>query len=172
MAKVLITGTSKGIGYDPMLLLARAGHEVVATIRCPGASDPEKITSETKLLVTPLPLDVDDDASGGRDFPKDGRFGRRVGSFCQLPRLSGLSCSLTNCCDLSGESPDDGRFPVRPSSQIPNAAWRQSASKAGMTTVLRRRSGAHMTSLCRSQSGGPGKHASRSMTRMMQHRNA
>ena len=87
-----------------------------------------------------------------------------------MTRLCGLSCSLTSCCDFSGESPDDGRFPVRPSSQIPNAVWRQAASKAGMTTVFRRRSGAHMTSLCRSQSGGPGKHASRSMTRMMQHR--
>ena len=29
MAKVLITGTSKGIGYGAALLLARAGHEVV-----------------------------------------------------------------------------------------------------------------------------------------------
>ena len=34
-------------------------------------------------------------------------------------------CSHTSCCDLSGESPDDGRFPVRPSSLIPNAGWRQ-----------------------------------------------
>jgi hypothetical protein len=34
-------------------------------------------------------------------------------------RLFRLSCSLTSCCDWSGESPDGGRFPVRPSSLIP-----------------------------------------------------
>jgi hypothetical protein len=44
-----------------------------------------------------------------------GKFGgRSEGS------LSFLSCSLTSCCNLSGESPDDGRFPVRSSSLTPN----------------------------------------------------
>ena len=42
MAKILITGTSKGIGYDTTLLLARAGHEIVATMRNPGACDLEQ----------------------------------------------------------------------------------------------------------------------------------
>ena len=37
------------------------------------------------------------------------------------------ACSLTSCCDWLGESPNDGRFPVRPSSLTPNAAWRQVA---------------------------------------------
>jgi uncharacterized repeat protein (TIGR03803 family) len=32
-----------------------------------------------------------------------------------------FKCSLTSCCDWSGASPDDGRFPVRPSSLIPSA---------------------------------------------------
>ena len=39
MARILITGTSRGIGYDAALLLARAGHDVVATMRNPGACD-------------------------------------------------------------------------------------------------------------------------------------
>ena len=63
MSRILITGTSKGIGYDAALLLARAGHEVIATMRNPGASDLGKVAAQAKLPVTVLPLDVDDDAS-------------------------------------------------------------------------------------------------------------
>jgi NAD(P)-dependent dehydrogenase (short-subunit alcohol dehydrogenase family) len=63
MAKILITGTSKGIGYDATLLLARVGHEVVATMRNPGASDLEKVATEARLPVTVLPMDVDDESS-------------------------------------------------------------------------------------------------------------
>jgi NAD(P)-dependent dehydrogenase (short-subunit alcohol dehydrogenase family) len=68
MARILITGTSKGIGYDATLLLARAGHEVVATMRNPGASDLAKVATEAKLPVTVLPLDVDDNASVAEVF--------------------------------------------------------------------------------------------------------
>ncbi len=63
MSKVLITGCSRGIGYDTALLLARAGHEVVATMRKPGACDLAKVASEQRLPITVLALDVDDDAS-------------------------------------------------------------------------------------------------------------
>ncbi len=72
MARILITGTSKGIGYDATLLLARAGHEVLATMRNPGASDLEKVAEEDGLPVTVMPLDVDDDASVAEVFGKLG----------------------------------------------------------------------------------------------------
>lgn len=63
MAKILITGTSKGIGYDAALLLARRGHDVLATMRNPSASDLATVASEEGLPLTVLPMDVDDDAS-------------------------------------------------------------------------------------------------------------
>jgi NAD(P)-dependent dehydrogenase (short-subunit alcohol dehydrogenase family) len=72
MAKILITGTSKGIGYDATLLLARAGHEVVATMRNPAASDLEQVADKAQLPVTVLPLDVDDDASVADVFTQVG----------------------------------------------------------------------------------------------------
>lgn len=72
MSKVLITGTSKGIGYDTTLLLARAGHEVFATMRNPDASDLAKVVREANLPVTVLRLDVDDDASVAAIFDRVG----------------------------------------------------------------------------------------------------
>jgi NAD(P)-dependent dehydrogenase (short-subunit alcohol dehydrogenase family) len=72
MAKILITGTSKGIGYDAALLLARAGHQVVATMRNPGACDLERVATEARLPLTVLRLDVDDDASVAEVFGRVG----------------------------------------------------------------------------------------------------
>lgn len=73
MARILITGTSKGIGYEAALVLARGGHDVVATMRNPAGSDLEKVAREAKLPVTVLPLDVDDDASVDHLFGEVGR---------------------------------------------------------------------------------------------------
>ena len=75
VSKVLITGTSKGIGYVTALLLARAGHEVIATMRSPSGSDLEKVSSEEKLPITVMSLDVDDDESVAELF---GRVGPQV----------------------------------------------------------------------------------------------
>ena len=72
MAKILITGTSKGIGYEAALLLAYAGHEVVATMRNPDACDLEKVATEAKLPLTILPLDVDHDGSVAEVFGQVG----------------------------------------------------------------------------------------------------
>ena len=64
MAIVLVTGTSSGIGLATAVTLARAGHNVIATMRnLNGAGELEKIVSAEKLSVTITSLNVDDDAS-------------------------------------------------------------------------------------------------------------
>ena len=63
MARVLITGTSKGIGYDAALQLARQGHEVIATMRNPNASDLGRVAAAETLPIDIRVLDVDDAAS-------------------------------------------------------------------------------------------------------------
>lgn len=72
MSKVLITGCSRGIGYETALLLARSGHEVLATLRNPAACDLGKIAAEENLPLRLLALDVDDDASVAAVFDEHG----------------------------------------------------------------------------------------------------
>ena len=64
MASVLITGTSKGIGFEAALAFGRAGHTVHATMRKPSQS-PElaEITTLEKLPITVSAMDVDSDDS-------------------------------------------------------------------------------------------------------------
>src|SRR5664279_5795933 len=64
MASVLITGTSKGIGFETALAFARAGHKVLATMRNPSSSPElaERAAAEN-LPISVLPMDVDSDDS-------------------------------------------------------------------------------------------------------------
>src|SRR5580698_514580 len=64
MAKVLITGTSTGIGLATALELVRADHQIYATMRNP-ARAPElgESASTEGLPITILTLDVDSDRS-------------------------------------------------------------------------------------------------------------
>jgi NAD(P)-dependent dehydrogenase (short-subunit alcohol dehydrogenase family) len=64
MASVLITGTSKGIGFETALAFGRAGHQVYATMRNPSQSP---LLAETaareNLPITISTMDVDSDQS-------------------------------------------------------------------------------------------------------------
>lgn len=64
MATVLITGAARGIGFATSLVLARAGHHVIATMRDPATGTAlARITSEESLPIDIAPLDVDADDS-------------------------------------------------------------------------------------------------------------
>jgi NAD(P)-dependent dehydrogenase (short-subunit alcohol dehydrogenase family) len=64
MATVLITGTSKGIGFEAALAFGRAGHKVCATMRNPSQSPQlAEIAKREKLPITVSTLDVDSDQS-------------------------------------------------------------------------------------------------------------
>ncbi len=64
MASVLITGCSKGIGFETALAFARAGHKVYATMRNPSQS-PQlgEIATREKLPLSVRVMDVDSDQS-------------------------------------------------------------------------------------------------------------
>ena len=64
MAHVLVTGTSKGIGYATALELGRAGHTVYATMRNPDrAPQLGEAVAKEKLPVKITVMDVDSDTS-------------------------------------------------------------------------------------------------------------
>jgi NAD(P)-dependent dehydrogenase (short-subunit alcohol dehydrogenase family) len=64
MAAVLITGTSKGIGYETALAFGRAGYRVHATMRNPSQSPAlAEVAAKEKLAITVTSMDVDNDKS-------------------------------------------------------------------------------------------------------------
>jgi NAD(P)-dependent dehydrogenase (short-subunit alcohol dehydrogenase family) len=63
VSKVLITGTSKGIGYETALMFARAGHQVFATMRNPAQSNLGEVVAKEQLPIAISVLDVDSDES-------------------------------------------------------------------------------------------------------------
>jgi NAD(P)-dependent dehydrogenase (short-subunit alcohol dehydrogenase family) len=64
MKSVLITGTSKGIGYETALAFARAGYRVHATMRNPSKSPAlAELAAKEELQVTISAMDVDYDDS-------------------------------------------------------------------------------------------------------------
>lgn len=64
MAQVVITGTSKGIGLETALVLARAGHTVYATMRSPEkAPELAQRAAAEKLPIHVSKMDVDSDSS-------------------------------------------------------------------------------------------------------------
>jgi NAD(P)-dependent dehydrogenase (short-subunit alcohol dehydrogenase family) len=64
MESVLITGTSKGIGYETALAFARAGYRVHATMRNPSKSPAlAEMAAKEELPITISTMDVDNDDS-------------------------------------------------------------------------------------------------------------
>jgi NAD(P)-dependent dehydrogenase (short-subunit alcohol dehydrogenase family) len=64
MPSVLITGTSKGIGFEAALAFGRAGHKVHATMRNPAQAPAlAETAAREKLPITVSSMDVDSDDS-------------------------------------------------------------------------------------------------------------
>lgn len=64
MSNIVITGASRGIGMATALVLARAGHSVIATMRDPAGSQELSLISMSECLPIQIErMDVDSDAS-------------------------------------------------------------------------------------------------------------
>jgi NAD(P)-dependent dehydrogenase (short-subunit alcohol dehydrogenase family) len=108
MFKIVVTGASRGIGLATALVLARAGHQVVATMRNPAGS-PELGDQATKegLPIRIETLDVDSDESVKQAFNRIQAQGpvdvlvnnagvERMGAIEETPLADFRSCMETN----------------------------------------------------------------------------
>jgi NAD(P)-dependent dehydrogenase (short-subunit alcohol dehydrogenase family) len=109
MASVLITGTSKGIGFQTALAFARSGYTVYATMRHPAASPQlAEIAAREKLPIHISTMDVDSDnsvasaiaailaAHGPIDVLVNNAGIERAGSVEELPLSHFRACMETN----------------------------------------------------------------------------
>ena len=96
MASVLITGTSKGIGFEAALVFGRAGHTVHATMRKPSqAPELAEIAAREKLPISISAMDVDSDESVSRAIAT---IQKERGAIDVLVNTnSGSSCALRRC---------------------------------------------------------------------------
>jgi NAD(P)-dependent dehydrogenase (short-subunit alcohol dehydrogenase family) len=108
MSNIVISGASRGIGMATALVLARAGHQVVATMRSP-ASNPElgQIAKAENLPIRIETMDVDSDASVNSCFSRINSKGpvdalvnnagvERLGSVEETPLAEFQRCMETN----------------------------------------------------------------------------
>jgi NAD(P)-dependent dehydrogenase (short-subunit alcohol dehydrogenase family) len=108
MSNIVITGASRGIGLATAVELARAGHQVVATMRNPGGS-PElsELTASEKLPIRIETMDVDSDESVKQAFGRILARGRvdvlvnnagieRTGAIEETPLADFRTCMETN----------------------------------------------------------------------------
>ena len=88
MSRILITGTSTGIGMETALAFGRAGHRVVATMRNPSGSPALAETALREgLPVTVFQMDVDSDDSVRDEMA---RITREVGPIDVLVNNAGI----------------------------------------------------------------------------------
>jgi NAD(P)-dependent dehydrogenase (short-subunit alcohol dehydrogenase family) len=108
MLRIVITGTSRGIGLATALELARAGNDVVATMRDPAAS-PElsECAATDRLRIRIEAMDVDSDVSVKQAFDRILEEGpvdvlvnnagiERMGSIEEAPMADFRTCMETN----------------------------------------------------------------------------
>lgn len=93
MARILVTGARRGIGREITLALARAGHDLVATMRDTRSSDLDGIAEQEGLSIGLATLDVDSDAS--------------VAALFTQPALAGIDVLINNAGIVSFNALED-----------------------------------------------------------------
>src|SRR5258705_5878273 len=108
MSNIVITGASRGIGLATALELARAGHQVVATMRHPtGSPELGEQAATEKLSIRIETMDVDSDESVKQAFGRILAHGpvdvlvnnagiERIGAIEEAPLADFRTCMETN----------------------------------------------------------------------------